>query len=271
MTEEEPSTALVPASDEEASLERANEARQHKSAAAIFARSALLTGLCRFVPVPFLDDYLEAKVRHSMVSSLLRLEGRTYRAGHLAPLWEGAEGCMGGCVGFALSLPWVLVVKLVKKIFRWVLFVFVAHEAAVHVGQTLLLGRAIHRLLARGAFPEGAQDEPGLVLRQEARLVRGAFDRAFAGTDLRVLERLLRGVFRQVRGLPRAGAHAVRVMFGGRGTAAESPREMPEGDRSAVESGVAEVEAALEREEVVTFFEEFDLRFDEALRDTGEG
>ncbi len=265
MSDERATEAIVPAGEEGAGAPSSVESGPGRRLGLVLARSALLGGLTRFVPVPLLDDYLEAKVRHHMVHSLLRMAGRTYRSGHLAPLWEGAEGCLGGCVGFVLRLPWTLTVKLVKKLFKTFLVVLVVREAALHVAETLLLGRAVHRLLSAGAWPEGKQHEPGLALREEAREVRRAFDRAFSGADLRLLRQALEEVLRRVSGLPRAGARAVRAMFGGKKTDAEAPRDLPEAARPAVDSGVEEVEAALAHPEVAGFLEEFDRRFDEAL------
>lgn len=266
--EKTPTAAIVPAED--AGVTSADP-REGRHLALVLARSGLLGGLTCFVPIPFLDDYLEAKVRHFMVASLLRMAGRTYRAGHLAPLWEGAEGCLGGCVGFVLKLPWTLTVKLVKKLFKAAVVVFLVRDAALHVAETVLLGRVVHRLLGRGAFPEGKEKEPGLALREEAREVRRAFDQAFAGSDLRLLRGAFEDALRGVSGLRRSGARAVRAMFGGRKTDAEAPRELPEASRPAVDSGVEGVEAALARPEVARFLEVFDQRFDDALSATRRG
>lgn len=234
----------------------------------VLVRSALLTGLCRFVPVPFLDDYLESKVRHFMVHSLLGLAARTYRSGHLAPIWEGAQGCLGGCLGKILGLPFAFLVKLLKKLWKGVLVFLAVHEATLHVGETLLLGYVLHRHLGEGTFPNGAEELPDLGLRKDAARFRTAFDRTFAGSDRRLLAKLLSGVFEQVRGLPRAGAHAVRAMFRRKKDPEKpEPGPVPEADREVLEQGVAELAAAVEQDRMKSFLRDFDERFDAAFRE----
>lgn len=252
-----PEAAIVPTGDGAITSKR--------SVTLVLARSALLAGLCRFVPIPLLDDYLERNVHRFMIASLLKTEGRDYHVSRLEALYTGVSGLFDGCAGWLIWLPITLVFKLLKKLFKSVFVVMLIREAGLSMGQALLLGHTVHRGLRSGAFQDDG-DPNAKALLAEATLYREAFDSAFAGTDVRFLGHLLGRVFLEVKSLRRVGARTVRKMFGRDYTTDETPGEVPEGAQSAIHQGVEEVQEALEGEQVKHFIDEFDETFDAALR-----
>jgi hypothetical protein len=129
------------------------------------------------------------------------------------------------------------------------------------MGETLLLGHCLHRALLRGEFREGSEAP---ALREEAREFKRAFDEAFAGSDRRLLAQLMTTVFTQVKSLPKAGAHAVRAMFGRGKTRGDEPGVVPPVDEPALAQGVEELHQAMSRAEVTQFLADFEARFDAA-------
>jgi len=230
----------------------------------VLARSALLAGLCRFIPVPLLDDYIERNVHRFMVASLLKRSQRSYHVTHVEPLYSGVDNWASGCLGWFVYLPLTLTLKLLKKVFKSVFVVLLIREAGLSMATALLLGHVFHRALQQGNF--ASSDDPtarGLV--EEATLHRKAFDAAFAGTDRRVLAHLLAKVFLEVKRLPRHGARAVRLMFGRRYGKSGTLGEASERGEDVVERGVEEVQETLQQDEVKTFLADFEATFESSL------
>jgi hypothetical protein len=226
----------------------------------MMATTSLLSGLCQFVPVPLLDDYLTSRVRRYMIAKILERRGRATPERRLEPLYKDTEGCLTGILWWVVALPLKLILKLLKKLFKTVLIVLTLRDASLHISWTLLMGRTVNRLLKLGELSERGSDGPEDPLRAEALMVRHAFDQAFKGSDLRLLRTALEGVLHGVKGLTRRGARAVRLMF--RLIGGDRPREMPERAKPVVSAGVDQLMDLLEQEEILRFMKEFDARFD---------
>jgi hypothetical protein len=111
-------------------------------------------------------------------------------------------------------------------------------------------------------LPEG-----GTRLASDARLIRGAFDRALAASQLTLSKAALGAVVgRSKRGLAAAG-RAVAAMFQRRPDSAEA--ELPESERALVNEGAENVEHALSDPAVEREIVQFDERFDQELSRVG--
>ena len=131
-SDDEREEAIVPTKQVLSKDASAGDDKQwHQNVTFVLARSSVLTGLCRLVPIPFLDDYLEKQSRRYMVHSLIDREGRSYSSGRLSPLYKEESGSIiTGCLWWCITLPWKLTVKLLRKIFKKIFFVLAIHEAA---------------------------------------------------------------------------------------------------------------------------------------------
>lgn len=217
----------------------------------------LLASSARLVPVPFLDDVLREKAIQLMVSRTLKAHGRTYSSKHVAPLYADPRGCLQGCLLFAILFPVKLVLFPIKKVIMWVL---AAKYLAVDLSESVLLGRALDRMLVEGRL---ASD--GEALRREALLLRSAFDNAVAGTDMTLLRSVLRETVGSVSGLPRAALGALRRLRT-KGDDADPTAGLSRADQEKVDEGARGIRRALETPKMREVLDAFDARFDENLR-----
>lgn len=222
--------------------------------------SALLYSACRFVPLPFADEIFKNAVARLIVSQALDRHGRTFSSKEVAPLYSEPVGCLSGCLTALPKLLAKLVLFPIRKLLAWMGAV---RGIAQDLVTALLFGRSVDRCLVRGLLPEG-----GTQLGSDAKLIRGAFDRALAGSDLGVAKSALAAVLgRSKRGLAAAG-RAVAQMFQKR---ADAAADLPEAERAAVNEGASEVEHALRGPEVTREIAAFDARFDRELERVGLG
>lgn len=220
--------------------------------------SALLYSACRFVPLPFADDIFRNAVARLIVSQALDRHGRTFSSREVAALYSEPVGCLAGCLTALPKLLAKLVLFPIRKLLAWIGAVRGISRDLV---TALLFGRSVDRCLVRGLLPEG-----GTRLASDAKLIRGAFDRALAESELSLSKGALGAVVGQSkRGLAAAG-RAVAAMFQKTGKS-----ERPEAERAAVNEGAEQVEHALESPGVATEIAAFDARFDRELERVGVG
>lgn len=230
----------------------------------ILAEGAALTGLALLVPLPFLDEWLAERARARLVTTLLARRGRTSQADRVAPLWTSDGGCLSGCLLF----PFKLVLWPLKKLFKTIFFVLALRSSALAVGRTLALGRAVDRALERGRLPDGPAPGPGLPdpLAADARRVRLAIDRAFAGSDWVALRHALEASLRGVKGLAAGAAALARRALGGAGpTAPLADPGLPPAERGLLDRVTDAIQAAFQDPAAKAAVAEFDRRFDAAL------
>lgn len=166
----------------------------------------VLGALCPLVPVPFLDDWLLARVRRRMVDELTSRQGLTLSDEEKATLAGADEGRrFPGC--FA-TLAWVsrkVVLKLIKKIFRKVVYVLAIREGiqtgteVVHEGYLLLQG------------VERRGDSQTLQAVRVRQAIRATLDRL----DLRPVRQTLKSLFHGSMGVLMKGATVLSQRFGG--------------------------------------------------------
>ena len=215
----------------------------------------LLASAARLTPVPFLDDFLGDRARQLMIAKALQAHGRGFPSKQVAPLYADPHGCVYGCLLSGLKL----LLFPIKKVQSWV---FALRYLTRDLSDAVLLGRALDGWLAEGRLADDAAPE---ARRREAELLRAAFDNAVAGTDMKLLQALLRKALRGVSGLPRAAWHAVRRLRG-KGEDADPIAGLSEADETTMQRGTAELGAALETPEARAFLTAFDARLQENVR-----
>lgn len=191
--------------------------------------AALLYAAARFAPLPLLDDILRAQVATWMVARAVAARSPSIPRSHVAPLGEDSRGLLHGCLGALLRLPLAIVLFPIRKIAA---VVFGVRNFARDVLEVVLLGRVVDRALADGTLrPDRAEAEQ----RAVALRLRGAFDRAFVGTDLSALRAALvaakvplrevvPAAMRWMRAARRGGAEVPAAALGDGTLGAESER-----------------------------------------------
>jgi hypothetical protein len=216
-----------------------------------WAMCGIANATTRFIPVPIVDDLIEARSTQFCVHRTLKAHDRTYDDDAVEPLYA-PEAHLAGVLRAMVSVPLRIVLFPIRKYVR--LFGAV-HGVPNDVMHVILLGRAVHRVLARGGLENGSDEK---ALRAEAEQVRRAYDGAIKNQDFRLLRGALTDGLSQGRGLTRAAVTYARDAF----AREKQPKLKPGGE---VESSARKVESALERPDVVQELEEFDRRFDERL------
>jgi hypothetical protein len=168
---------------------------------------SVLTGLCPLIPIPILDD--------KVLEYLQRRLARELAADVGAPLTEtqiqiltGTERQFRplGCIFAALIwLPAKIAIKLIRKIFRYVLLFLVLNEAAEKSSKTLHEGYLIRLLLEHGRLPY--QDEDA------ARRARTAIESACGEVDTRPVFQAIKRTFRGSRRMMRQAARLLARAF----------------------------------------------------------
>jgi uncharacterized protein (DUF697 family) len=157
------------------------------------AHHAVLAAACQFIPIPFVDDLAERRVRRAMVSKLLAARGRAFDADAVVPLWKDeGGGVLSKVGGFAKGL----VLKPVKKLLRTVFIVFTIRRAILEAAEMLLLGHTLDRLLAAGQLADA--DTPP-TRQAQATQIAAAVAGVMASPDRRALVQLVRDTARRFR------------------------------------------------------------------------
>ncbi len=219
---------------------------------------AVLATACNFIPVPFVDDILRKRVLHFMVRQTQRDHGRTYSSTHLSPLYSDAGGCIRGCLFLMIKVPFKLLTFPIRKIMAWL---GAAHRLSKDLTTMILLGRSLDRCMASGRL---ANDTPPALLREEARLIRLAFDEAADGFDVGVLSDLVGTAVGKASGLWSAAARSLRRVFAGT-KLGDIVSPVDDAERAVIDEGAERLEQALSEPEAVEMLEAFDRAFDERL------
>lgn len=167
----------------------------------------VLGALCPLVPVPFLDDWLLGRVRRRMVDELTNGEGLSLSEEEKATLAGADEGRrFPGCFATLAWLSRKVVLKLIKKIFRKVIYILAIREG-IQTGTEV-----VHEgyLLLQGAKRRGDAETFQAVRVRQA--IRATLDRL----DLRPVRRTLKRVFHGSVGVLMKGATVLSQRFGGR-------------------------------------------------------
>jgi hypothetical protein len=233
-----------------------------------WAVCAIAAAAARFIPVPLLDDAVKYRAIRIAVLRTLRANGRTYSSDAVEPLYAGVDAGLAGNVRRAFAyLRTVPRRVLLFPIRKYVALFGSVRGVPTDVMTVVLLARTVHRSLVAGRLTdvEGRlTDADEDRLRAEAVQIRGAFDRALEGMDLRLFTGALSDGLSQGRGLTSAAVRYARKNFGDHDT---DPGLNPGG---AVGEGAEQVEAVLRRPEIARLIDEFDASFDAELANEAE-
>lgn len=108
---------------------------------------AVLTGLTPLIPVPIVDDLVKSYFQRRLVRELTRVYAINLAEQEMKTLADDpSSGCLAGCLGGALLLPF-------KLIFRKLFFFLEWKRAADTVSRTFHQGHLLDCALKEGWFP----------------------------------------------------------------------------------------------------------------------
>jgi hypothetical protein len=237
-----------------------------------WAVCAIASAAARFIPVPLLDDAVKFRAIRIAVLRTLRANGRTYPADSVEPLYAGVDAASAGmarrAIRYLRTVPRRVALFPVRK---YVALFGSVRGVPTDVMTVLLLARTVHRCLAEGRLAGADQER----LRAEAVQIRGAFDTALDGMDLKLLTGALSDGLSQGRGLTAAAVAYARKTFGSSpddghpdGHAdkhADGQAESQLAPGGAVGEGAERVQEVLRRPEIARLISEFDAKFDTEL------
>jgi hypothetical protein len=209
--------------------------------------AGIVSAAGRFVPVPFVDDMVRTQCRKFVIKRTLAAHGRSELYPELESLYdEGGKGFVAGALGTTARAARKLLLFPVRKV---VAIATSARGVPLEIMRVVLIGRTLDRRLRAGNF--AAADAPRL---------RAAFEKAFAGMDLRVVRAAMKDALAGVSGLKSAAIKSARQVAGH----PEDPEAVNQAEPT-VQAGATEVQQALDHPEMLELFAEFDRRVDEAL------
>lgn len=229
--------------------------RHHWAVAGIVAASSI------FIPVPFVDEYVQRNCRRFAVRRTLAAHGMGNEIEAFEPYFDGSGGLLSNFRSFVLKLPLKLILFPIRKPLNLIRSV---HDAPLEIVRTILLARELHRALSeREAI--SPHDQPPAIEPEQVLDFRRAFDKAFSRIDLHVLQAATRDVYSASTRLLSAVVWAARW---------RSPNDedlvADLEANSTFDVAARKVESAMERPAMLDLFREFDGRFDRALQEVRE-
>jgi len=210
--------------------------------------AGIVSASARFIPIPFVDDVVRDRCRRRIVSKTLMAHGQEERLEEFEAYYGNeSSGCLTGLLTSAGKVPLKLLLFPLRK---FVAIVTSVRGVPLEVTRSVLLGRTLHRILAKGECPGASQ----------VAEMRSAFEQAFARMDLRTVRAVISDALRRVSSWKSAAIGSARELARG--------DDAPGDDivaASQVQAGAAEVQSALQQPEILNLFSEFDDRFDRAL------
>jgi hypothetical protein len=224
-----------------------------------WAVCGIAAAAARFIPVPLLDDAVKHRATQVAVVRTLRAGHRAYSSDAVEPLYAGIDAASASTARRALAylrtVPRRILLFPVRK---YVALFGSVRGVPTDVMTVVLLGRSLHRVLDRG----GLVGDDETALRAEAAAVRGAFDAAVKGMDLRLFTGALADGLSQGRELTSAAVGYARRTFGRDEKDDAVPALDPGGP---VGAGAEKVEEVMRRPEIARLLDEFDRTFDAEL------
>lgn len=194
---------------------------------------SLASGLAALIPLPIVDDWARDLMRRRLVADLARRHGVALGVPELRALATGYEpataaGCAQGCLVAAVYRPLrFVVVKVLRKLLRKVLFVLTIKDGVDTFSQTLHEAYLVDHALALGAVPATAPTAAAPEPDPRILSLRWAIEAARDAIDHRPVERLARAAFADSRRLVRVTARRM-------GQAARRLRRQPGVDEDRV-------------------------------------
>jgi len=216
----------------------------------IISSAAVFTAASRLIPFPFLDDIVEDRVRLFMLSALLKQHGVSLPSKELRPIYNKDTGCIAGALGFGVNL----LLKPLRKIFRTIFFILTIRDVSLHVADTILLGRAIDRILAD-------KTPKKLSLTNDIEKIREAFLTASTHVDRKLAKHLFDSLWDQRKHFKKLGSFTRKAF------AKERTEEIHlDGDQqTTIDQDVQIINEALDDDRSKDFLAKFDAKFDEII------
>jgi hypothetical protein len=157
---------------------------------------AVLAGLTPLIPVPFVDDLVKAYFTRRMVRKLAAAHGQFVNEQDIQTLADDADsGCLLGCLTTAVVYP-------LKAIFRKIFFFLEWKRAVDIVSHTYYQGFLLDAVLGeRWLVPAGVR---------RAEEVRAAIDSVLLQLNTSLIERAVKGIFRQSKAALKGAAQLLQ-------------------------------------------------------------
>jgi hypothetical protein len=157
----------------------------------IIITHAVLTGLTPLIPIPLLDDLAKAYFQRRLVRKLSAAYGQVMSEQDVKALADDPDSGCRGCLGTALVYP-------LKIIFRKIFFFLEWKRAIDTVSHTYYQGYLVeHAFKSRWCSPLGP--------RTPAQ-IRWGIDTVLSRVNTSLIERAVRGTFRQSKGAVKGAA-----------------------------------------------------------------
>jgi len=114
------------------------------------AHHAVLVALAGLIPFPFVDTWIQRRLRAELVAQLGRHHDQPLDATQVRTLSADRANLLLGCVVGVVWWP-------IKKLFRKIIYVLTIKDAIDAASDTWLQGEMVGRALRAGALPEQAE------------------------------------------------------------------------------------------------------------------
>ncbi len=223
--------------------------------------AGIISASARFIPIPFLDEIVQNRCRRFAVKTTIEAHSVDLDLITLEPYCSSPSGCFVGCLGMILRLP----INLLLFPFRKIIAVATSFRAVpLEIMRVYLLGRTLDRYLANGSF---GQSENSLRIddRAYATRMRFAFDQSFSRMDMHVVLSAIQDATGGFRELTTAAFVGLKSVFARNNKSAIA---FVSKSGSGVKAEASKLQESFSQAEMVVLFEKFDLRFDNAMKDS---
>ena len=232
----------------------------------ILAGASLFAGLCKMIPVPFLDKFLLSHVHRQMISSILAQHDIKCKARDLYPLYKNHRGCFMQILFLIFVFPFLLILKIIKKLLKWIFFFLVIREAAMDMGKTILLGHTVERCILDGRIPPPDENDRKSYKKTFKATVKckKKFQKAFKGSDIRLISHLFVGMVKSLKKTPGL-LKVTKKIFMKTFEKTNIKKELQEIDseeKSSIRIFTDEIIVIMDNKETQTYIKEFDKKFD---------
>jgi len=214
--------------------------------------AGMVSSAARFIPIPFVDDYVRERCHRFVVSRTLAAHEKSEWLENLQPYYSSGSGFLGSVAGKAARLPVKLMLFPVRKAIAIATSI---RGVPLEIMRTVLLARSLDRMLESG---------PGSIDSEQAKAMRQAFDQTFKRMDFRVFKAAMSDVFDGVGGLKTSAIEAAKRVAQNEDDSSEKPPEGFEVEQP-LQTGAERVQEVFDRPEILKLFAEFDRRYEKAL------
>jgi hypothetical protein len=167
------------------------------------------SGLAAIVPVPFLDEHLVRVTRRRMVLELAQRRELVLPPPVVHHLSGTESATAWGClVGVLFAATFKITVKILRRLFRTILFWLTIKDASDAASKTFHEGFLLSLGLGSLETVSALQD-PTDPLHAEVRALRTRVERVTQEVDTRPMQKMIRSAFRGSRGVLRRAARVL--------------------------------------------------------------